>query len=281
MKKRIMAFIVFLCVVLLFSACGGGKSEQAPAEKAAAAAQPAAAATAAPARTGLQKIADMSDAWNALYKQNEKVLNDFQGMPIIGLVTPPLTFVASVQFDLLNINNRDGRFTGKLMLAGYQGFVEKAGANITFGYDDKLKKDGFGPGAKAGDRLACSGSLALDKEYYTCETFTERAGKKIARSTHEFKRLGDGSMICLAVNGQAYNFRGDEELMNDAIYLHNGAGRYDFVIAKGTTGPGFAAISFAAQGDLTKEQALELFKSLGYAIKTSGGIQDGQLLVDK
>jgi predicted MPP superfamily phosphohydrolase len=283
MKKRIAVFSVLVCVALLFCACG--KSPQAPAGESAAS-QPAESPSAsspatAPAGTGLRNIADMSEAWGALYKQNEKAINDYDGMPIMGLVTPPLTFVASVQFDMLNMDNKDGRFEGQLMLAGYKGFVEKAGPKITFGYDDKLAKDGFGPNAKAGDRTVSNGSLALDKEYYICETFTERAGRKIDRSYYEFKRVPDGSMVCLALSGHVFNFRGDEEPGDEVIYLHNGAGRYDFVIAKGKTGPEFKAISFADKGDLTKEQALELFKAAGYTIETSGGIQGGKLVVDK
>lgn len=283
MKKRMTAFSLLLCVALLFSACGGGKTPQKPAEESASqpakSAEPAAPAT--PVRSGLQKISDMSDAWGALYSQNEKAINDYNGMPIMDLVTPALIFLGGVQFDMLNPDNRDGRFEGKLMLAGYKGFVEKAGARITFGYDDKLEKDGLGPAAKAGDRMASSGSLALDKEYYICETYTERAGKKINRNYSEFKRLGDGSMICLAMNGRTIDARGDEVLSDDAIFLHNGAGRYDFVIAKAKTGPEFKSISFADKGDLTKAQALELFKAAGYAIETSGGILDGKLVVDK
>ncbi len=222
----------------------------------------------------------MANAWNVLYNGNEKAINDYQGMPIMGLVTPPLAFAAAVQFDIMNPNNQDGRFDGKLMLAGYKGFVEKAGAQVTFGYDDTLQKDGFGPGAKAGDRLAASGSLALDTEYFTWETFSERAGKPIDRSRTEFKRLADGSMLCLVLSGHSYNYRGEEEPRGEAIYLNNGAERYDFVIAKGKTGPGFKNISFADQGDLTKAQVLELFKAAGYTIEKAGGIQDGKLVLD-
>jgi hypothetical protein len=201
-------------------------------------------------------------------------------MPIMGLVTPPLAFAAAVQFDIMNPNNQDGRFDGKLMMAGYRGFVEKAGARLTFGYDDTLQKDGFGPGNKAGDRQAGKGSLALDKGYFIWESFTERAGNQIDRSYTEFKRLGDGSMICLALSGHSFNYRGEKEARGEAIYLHNGAGRYDFVIAKGKTGPGFNTISFADKGDLTKEQALQLFKAAGYDIEKSGGIQGEMLVLD-
>lgn len=282
MKKNIMVFSAFLCVALLFTACGGGKAPEKPAGESASASQPAeSTAAAAPAKAGFQKIGDMADAWNELYKQNEAVINRYDGMPIMGLVTPAVTFIAGVQFDLLNIDDKEGRIEGKLMFAGYNGFVEKAGAKITFGYDHKLQKDGFGPSAKAGDRNVESGSLELDKEYYISEEFTERAGRKISRSYHEFKRLGDKSMICLAFSSRIFNMRGDEDLSDDVIYLHNGKNQYDFVIAKAKTGPEFKSISFADKGDITKEQALELFKAAGYAIEHSGGIKDGKLVVDK
>lgn len=282
MKKRTMAFFLILGVALVFAACGGEKSPQPPAGDAAAASQPAGnIAAPAPEKARLQKIGDMADAWSDLYKQNEAVINRYDGMPIMALVTPPLTFVSTVQFDLLNIDNKDGRVEGKLMFAGYNGFVEKAGAKITFGYEHKLEKDGFGPAAKAGDRNVENGSLALDKEHYISETFTERAGRKIARDYTEFKRLGDGSMICLVFRGHTLNMKGEADAGDEVIFLHNGKNRYDFVIAKAKTGPEFKSISFADQGDLSKDQAIELLKAAGYTIDLSGGIRDGKLTVDK
>jgi hypothetical protein len=282
MKKRILVFSVLLSMALLFTACGGGKSPQKPSGDSASASQPAnSTAVQAPAKGGFEKIGDMADAWNDLYKNNEAVINKYDGMPIMGLVTPPVTFIATVQFDLLNIDNKDGRIEGKLMFAGYNGFVEKAGAKITFGYDHKLEKDGFGPNAKAGDRNVEKGSLDLAKEYYISEEFTERAGRKISRSYHEFKRLGDKSMICLAFSGQAFNGKGDEDTNDEVIFLHNGKNQYDFVIARAKTGPEFKNISFADKGDLTKEQAIELFKKAGYTFDQTGGIMDGKLVVDK
>ncbi len=278
MNKKTMILIVLMSVVLLFCACG--KSPQAPAGESSVAEPAAKPEAAEPVATGLLKISDMANAWNKLYGQNEKAINDYQGMPIMGLVTPPLAFASAVQFDIMNPNNQNGRFEGKMMMAGYRGFVEKSGAKLTFGYDDTLAKDGFGPAAKAGDRVAGSGSLALDPGHFIWETYSERAGKKIDRSYTEFKRLADGSMICLSMGGRLVDFRGNENPSDDAIYLHNGAGRYDFVIAKGKTGPGFQSISFAEKGDLTKEQALELFQAAGYTIEQSGGIQGGKLVLD-
>jgi hypothetical protein len=282
MKKNMMLFSALLGVSLLFTACSGGKSPQKAGSDSASASQPVDSRSAvAPAQAGFEKIGDMADAWNELYKQNEAVINGYEGMPIMGLVTPSITFITSVQFDLLNIDNKDGHIEGKLMFAGYNGFVEKAGAKITFGYDHRLEKDGFGPSAKAGDHSVENGSLDLAKEFYICEMFTERAGRKISRSYHEFKRLGDKSMICLAFSGQVFNGKGDEDASDEVIFLHNGKNQYDFVIARAKTGPEFKSMSFADKGDLTKTQAMELFRTAGYTIDQSGGIKDGKLIVDK
>jgi hypothetical protein len=278
MEKRIIGLFALLIAAVWFTACGGGET---PAGEPAAASQPAAGATAAaPAKAGLQKIGDMLEAWNELYKQNEAVINGYEGMPIMELVTPATTFIGSVQYDLLNLDNKDGHFTGQLPLAGYPAAMDKAGSMITFGYDFKRDKDGFGPLAKAGDRMVESGSLDLARGYYRAEDYTERVGTRIARSYHEFKRLGDGGMICLVFSGQTLNARGDAQTTDSVIYIHNGQDRFDFVVAKGTTGPGFTPMSFADRGDLTKAQAIEHFKAAGYTIEKTGGIQDGKLVLD-
>lgn len=281
MKNKLVVFFVFMCVGM-FPGCGSGKSADQPASADLATA-PAVETAAAPvaAHSGLQKIGDMADAWNELFKQNEAAINNYDGMPIMALVTPPLTFVTTVQFDLLNPGNQDGRFEGKLMFAGYNGFVEKSGTKIVFGFDHKLDKDGFGPLAKAGDRMVENGSLDLAGASYRSEEFTERAGRKISRGCAEFKRLEDGSMVCLALSGKLLNMRGDEDPSAEAIFVHNGAGRYDFVVAKSTSGPEFKNVSFSSSGDLTKAQAIELFRAAGYEIQTSGGIEGGKLVLDK
>lgn len=126
-----------------------------------------------------------------------------------------------------------------------------------------------------------SGSVDLDMATYVLETYTERSGKKILRDSTEFRRLADGSMICLSLNGHTLDGKGDPSLRNQVIYLHNGAGRYDFVVGNATTGPEFAKLSFAEKGDLAKEQALELVKASGYTVEASGGIRDGKLVVEK
>lgn len=280
MRSKLVGLLAIAVLVLGAVGCGGSDQPKEPAGESAAAPQPADQA-AAPARTGLQKIGDMLDAWNTLYQQNEVAINDYEGMPIMELVTPATTFIGSVQFDLLNLDNTDGHFTGKLMLAGYPAVMDRAGSMITFSYDFKREKDGFGPLAKAGDRVVENGSLDLNQAYYKAEDFTERGGKRIARSYHEFKRLGDGSMICLVFSGQAFDARGDAQPSDRVIFIHNGPNRYDFVVGKGTSGPAFTPMSFADKGDLTKSQAIALFQSAGYTIDKSGGILNGKLVLDK
>ena len=281
MKKTIVLFL-FLSLPLIFIACAGDKAAQ-PEDTAA---TPVAAAEAETVPVQAQntaefnKISDFSNAWTGLYNQNEALINAYEGMPIMALVTPQLTFALSVQYDMLNLNNQDGRFEGKLMLAGFPGFVEKKGRLINFGYDDTLEKDGFGPGAKAGDRSVNSGFLDIGAGYYRSEVTTHRDGKMIKRSYCEFKRFADGSMACLDFSGSTLNSRGDAENSDQVIFLHNGPGRYDFVVAKGASGPDFKTINFADNGDITKEKAIELLQAAGYTLEKTGGIQNGKLVVD-
>ncbi len=279
MKMRRAVTCLLLGAASWAVGCGKGEAPKKP--DAETATKSAAPAPASPSKAGMQKISDFAEAWSTLYKANEKPINEYQGMPVLELVTPPLSFATAVQFDLMNMDNKDGRFDGKMMLAGWKGFVEKSGSRITFGYDDKLEKDGFGPAHKAGDRVVGSGSVALDTASYALETAVERSGRKIVRDYTEFKRLPDGSMICLSLNGHTLDGKGDASVRNQVIYLHNGAGRYDFVVANAKTGPEFAKLSFAEKGDLTKEQALELVKASGYTVEASGGIRDGRLVVEK
>ncbi len=282
MRKQSSALVMFVCAAIALASCGKARPAEKPAGEAAPAARPAESAKAPkPASKGFQKISDVSEAWGALYKQNEKAINNYDAMPIMGLVTPPLTFLGSVQFDLLNTDNKDGRFEGTLMLAGYKGTMERAGSKITFGYDYTLEKDGFGPAAKKGDRNTQSGSLDLGKEHYVADDSTERAGRKISRSYTEFKRLGDGSMICLAISAHTINGRGDAETGSGAVYIHNGKDLFDFVTAKAALGPEFQKVSFADKGDLTKAQAIEAFKAAGFTIDQTGGVRDGKLYTDK
>ena len=87
-------------------------------------------------------------------------------------------------------------------------------------------------------------------------------------------------MICIDFNGSRFDMRGNESKNDQVIFLHNGPGRYDFVIAKGENGTEYTALSFADKGDLTKDQAMALFKEAGYTLDKVGGIKDGKLVLD-
>ena len=271
MLNRILGAALLVCGMMAWGTCGDSAARQAV----------AAPADVAPvAAKGLKNIAAFSHSWSELYKGNEKVINAYEGMPIMELVTPPVTFAGSVMYDLLNVEQKEGKFEGTL-LSGSKGIAERKGEKITFGSERVLGKDGFGQSAKKGDRVVDSGWVDLGVKYYADESYTEREGKKIMRSYCEFKMLGDGSMICVSMSGQTFNARGEEVLSDSVIYLHNGKNQYDFVVGKAKTGPAFKSMSFSVMGDLSKEKALEAFKAAGYTIEKSGGITDGKLVVDK
>ncbi len=114
MRRKTSEATVVVCAALALASCGKARPAEKPAGETAPAAQTAESAKApAPSTKGFQKIGDVSNAWGALYNQNEKAINNYDAMPIMGLVTPPLTFLGSVQFDLLNMDNKDGRFEGR------------------------------------------------------------------------------------------------------------------------------------------------------------------------
>lgn len=284
MKKQISSLVTLILLSVAFLSCGGKQPTEtqetpAPVTEAAAAPEPAVPPQTVPSKC--TTIAEFSEVWNGLYNKNEAAINRYEGMPIMGLVMPQLSFAMSVQYDGLNLEHKDGRFEGKLILAGHPGFVEQTGDRITFGFETTREKDGFGPSAKAGDKLSHQGFLDLKAGYYHAEEATERGGKKISRNVTEFKILEDGSMICIDSRGNTFDARGEEAVKDQVIFLHNGPGRYDFVIGNGKNGPEFSPITFADKGNLTKEEAIELFKAAGYTLDKVGGIRDGQLVLDK
>lgn len=277
MKPKFIALSVFLCAALLLSGCGGGgDTKDQPANSSVS----NTASSSEKSSSGFTKISDIADAWNKLYTGNETEINAYEGMPILELVTPATAFITGVQYDVLNVENKEGRFEGELMLAGYPAFIEKDGKKLTFGYDYVRDKAGIGPSMKAGDRIAENGSFLMDKEYYTTETFTERDGQKIERRYVEFKRLKDKSMICLDISGSTLNAKGEAKIVNNIIFIKAGLECYDFVIGSAGTGPDFTKLSLADKSDLTKEQAKKLFTDAGYKIEKTGSIKASKLVVD-
>ena len=103
MGKMKVWFSALLIVVFSFAACGGSSPKPAGDSASTEASQPGEKASApAAAKDGFRKLGDVLDAWSALFNANEKVINGYEGMPILELVTPPLALTAAIQFDLLN-----------------------------------------------------------------------------------------------------------------------------------------------------------------------------------
>lgn len=223
-------------------------------------------------------ISDISDYWTDIYNQNEEAINNYGGMPIMELVTPGLCFVTGVQYDILNVYKKDGRFEGNLMLAGYPGFVEKKGSQITFGYEATIEEDAQYSDTLAGDKKAENGNCDLAKGYYYSESYTDRGGKKIDRSTDEFALQSDASMCTLVIEGKTYGLNNEEDPTTTYIFIRGGKGLYDYAIAQSTKGCDFEDLHL--ENDMTKEAAIAMFEKAGATIQNSGGIKDGTFYVD-
>ncbi len=307
MRQNLSTLIVVAGAVLALSACGSkdkGKSPDKGPEPKAQPADPGAntdpgmnpekpaepkpgpvaepkPATDAAAPKEMKKLGDFVDAWTSRYQANEAVINAYEGMPMLELVTPALALAIGPQFDLLNPGGADGRFDGQLIMAGKKGFIEKKGAVLTFGYSQALDKDGFGPTAKKGDVQILEGSADLALGVITLRNRTERDGKKITASQTEYRLLPDGSMLCLALNGHSIDGKGDPSTYTSFIFLHNGDKKYDFVIARAELGPELPAMTLAEKGDLDKAKAAALATGSGFKVEKSGGVADGKLVLDK
>jgi len=223
-------------------------------------------------------ITDITNYWSDLYSVNEAVLNAYEGMPIMETVTPALCFITGVQYDMLNVNNIDGRFEGELMLAGFQGFVDKNGSNLTFGYDDKLKEDGFSPSMKAGDRQVENGSCNLEKGYFFSDSYTERDGVMIDRTTSEFKVQEDGSMCTIVMSGRTLDYNNEESFSTSYIFIRNGKGQYDIAVASAAIGTDYTFLTL--KDNMTKEDAIAAFEAAGATIESNAGISEGAFALE-
>jgi len=302
MHKHLSRFLTVSCTFLIVSACGGKTDkDKSPAQgseipKTAEMAAGPEMGTTAPvpdkpvepkavpgdtAKKEMKKLGDFVEAWTSRYNKNEAAINAFEGMPVMELVTPAITLAIGPQFDLLNGSMADGRFEGQLVLAGKKGFIEKKGSALTFGYTHTLEKDGFGPTSKKGDVQTLNGSADLTQGTILFRQWTERGGKKITATQTEYRLLPDGSMICLSLNGHSIDGKGDPSKFSNFIFLHNGAGKYDFVVGKAELGPEFPSVTMAEKGDLDRTKAAALAKASGYAVEKIGGIVDGKLVLEK
>ena len=114
MKLKTLALYIILCMAVVISGCGGSSDTSSSGvddQKQAASSKK----SDGQSSSGFKTISDYADAWNEVYNQNEAAINKHEE-PIMELVTPGLDFVTGVQYDLLNMENKDGRFEGELMM---------------------------------------------------------------------------------------------------------------------------------------------------------------------
>ncbi|NLB51489.1 MAG: hypothetical protein GX808_00940 [Syntrophomonadaceae bacterium] len=280
MKLKVLAMCIILLIALVTSGCGGASSEPAATESGQAGQPPASSEKTDEQSSGkLNTISDFSEAWNSAYNQNEAAINNYEGV-IMELATPGLEFISGIQFDLLNMENKNGHFEGELMMAGWPGVMEKDGAKIKFGYDTIREEDGFSPSMKAGDRLVEDGKCDLSKGTYQTESFTERNGEKVNRSYSEFKQLKNGDMICLMTTSYSINAMQEAVLSNTCIYIKAGKDKFDFVIGIATQGPAFEKLLMLDKDDLAKDEARQMMEAAGYQIRDSGYVENGTLIVE-
>jgi hypothetical protein len=306
MKKLLFVVSILLVFTLLLTSCGGsaaksttntttakGATSSAGANNATTTAKGntsvtttakgnasvATTTTKAGASSKIDTISKFSDELTNTQKLTEDIIDAYDGMPILALVTPQLSLISGIFYELLNIDNKNGRFEGKIALSNNPGFIEKTGDISKFGYDYVLQADNSMSGKK-GDRNVENGIFDVSKQYYKTETYVERSGKKTNRTITEFLRLANGNFLILQSGSNALDFSGNAKNANTFVFLIIGKDRYDFVTAKATIGTEFTPILLSDKGEQTKEQMIALFKSATYTIDKSGGIKTGKLTLD-
>jgi hypothetical protein len=227
----------------------------------------------------LKTIVDFSEYWNYVFDFNSEALNNYEGMPIMELFLIGTCFVSGVQYDMLNLYNEEGRFEGELMLAGFPAFVEKNGSKLTFGYEEVREEDGFSPSMKAGDKEVQTGNCDLKEGHYYADDYTERESVVINRTITELSIEDDGDISGFLLDGNTLNYRNEEELTTSFTFVRNGKNQYDFVVATAALGTDFEVLKL--EEDMTKEKAIQMFEAAGLTIETSGGIDNGKIVVDE
>lgn len=283
MKQKLALLLLALCFVLVISGCGGkslpqnsnGDEPNQPSKSTGKVDQQQ-------STTNLKTISDFFEAWDELFSSTETAINSYDD-PFFGLelLVPSTELSIGIQYEILNLENENGSFKGKLPLSGFPAFIEKDGAKLTFGYEYVREEDGWAPSMKAGDVLVENGSCDLAKEVYRTETVTKRDDKMVDHTYMEFKRIKGGAMLCLRIYGSSKNAATDEERMaNTCTFIKAGKGSLNFVLAEAQIGPAFEELSIINKSDLTKEAAIEMLEAAGYVIETTGSVIEGVLLID-
>ncbi len=290
MRKAFAVVALLLCLLLALTSCGlfrniidknipGGKQSNDPNSSEDPNVSQKPGESQAPGITEYT-LAAYADLWTDLYDANAPVLND-SGELLIEAAFPSLAFITAGQYDFLNLFNKDGRYEGALLLAGWNGFVEKNGPNFTFGYEGIREEGGWGPSNQVGDKLVEQGNCEINDGHYYVESYTERDGSLIYRTTADFQLMGDGSIICFYMTGEFFDARGNESPHAKTVYIRNGPGRFDIVVAKSDEiGPEFETFLVSQHGDVTKEDAIRMFEEAGYTIDYSGSIVGNAFVLD-
>lgn len=219
------------------------------------------------------KISDFIEAVTEMEGIHEEVINEYDGMPIIEIPVAFMPLVSASMYELLNIDDKDGRFEGKGMLSGYNEFIEKKGRVFNFGRDDVREKDGFTPNDKAGDRLVENGSFDGDKNLFHTEGHSERNGAIIQKTSMSCMLTKDNTLILLYQFGNNFNSKGEEYKANQAIFLTVGKEHYEFILAHNIVGANFKVLPFNIT---TIKEAQKIFEDNDFIIDTTGGIYDGK-----
>lgn len=232
----------------------------------------------APSADGLKSITDIVNEWSRLSSLHEEAVNGYDNMDNmflpLQLVGPELTLAMLAQYDLLNINNDNGRFDGTLMLNGHPAFEERNGAKIVFGSDFTIPDDGNSYSYEPGDRLVENGEADLSKAWLKSEDTVEHDGTKISRNYIEIIKMSDGGMALLYFSGRV----SDNGPATDVVFLRASESAYEYVVASSQVGIEFDILSIGNGFD--KAQALSVLQGAGYTVTESGSDVNGKLVAD-
>lgn len=275
MKKFLSLILALILLAGIITGCAGGKSQ-----------------TAAPSGDGSQSEAaggteqespegnkgktfstlkDYVDAVTAIEGQHEAIINQYEGMPVLELPAAMLPIASVPIYEMHNLNNKDGRFEGVGFGSKIPEYIEKRGAQITFGKDGVRENDGFSPDDKKGDRVVENGSLDGERGSLRTEYFAERDGAKVYRCVTQ-SILVDGESVAILFQ---YGKSGDKS-KTTGVFISAGKENYDFVTATSGAGTDFDEIllDFAST-----EKAVEAFEANGLTIEMTGGITNGKFEV--
>jgi hypothetical protein len=286
MKRMSTILCIALCVVLVISGCGGGKpaqdnvDEKPEAESVAEEPKEQPVSTEKPKASGsYEKIKDFSEAWTALIDVHEPAINAFDE-PLLELLNPGVELCFCVNYDMLNMDNKEGRHEGNFFILDYPAFVEKKGPQLTFGYEYTRTEESSNPNHKVGDKLAENGCCDLDKGFFQIENHTLRGEDKTVRTYVEIKEVKKSEMCCLRLYGSKFDVKMNEKPWTICTYMRVDKDTMDFVHARSIMGPNFEKLSIADKGILTKEEAVAMMEDAGFDIVRTGGIADEKVSID-